>query len=1209
MKNKLPIILLLSIITGLMLYYFLIVIPSNEQKLRHTGIQKMRTLAQNLTEKYTHYTTSLKSSPLRYFRNYYLDSSYLIDSIVNNENGSINSIYLEELKPSDGFDTMQCKPGPYKKSKDPFLNITTDDVGTCDELYLHKVSLNVIQAKDSPKRKVLNFSGTYENLTKNLKDYDFFDDIFLLQSSPCSKKVSTGNTTINLSAACDSLPGNPNMRVLDESRIGLSNYIVPDSLKKKGAGIYKDQIQGEAYYVFYYQKRFSDEVDISLVGLILESTYNAKSRHVSYWLLIFLSGVIMLLITFWPILKLFLLSKEERLHRRDVQWASFAFIFSVGLLTLMIITGFQFLATEKLQLKKSLKSLSHNISANFNKERNTILQLMDSIDAEKTSCISSSLIPAVGQFNDSAYTPFNEYIELDSSGNITSIITENDRYGEYDPGIPISSAHREYYTIFKGALENEKYTNLGVYNQSIKSRATGKLEIVFSKVDSSNKKIIVITASPTSVIEPIMPGNYTFAIIDKKGRVQFHSDTRKVQNENLFTECQDNTLKSYVLNGATEYLDLTYEDKHYAAYVQPLSNDWHIVVMYDHAALLTFAAMVFIFSFTCIVAFLFYIIVLHLIFGLDKTRYKIVKAKPFFFSWLSPLNIAPPDLFFLILLLFVFSVLNIYWLIAGSSITLTFLWYAISTTCCYFIIYHKLRKNKHIGITEAEGVFLTLILLGFVLIFMAIIDNNYDKIYTMILFFAIVICLLFFSTKKDRFFNALRVGLYNDKKNGTLNSKLKIMLSNLLFNRHYGLYQAFLLLLFLNIAILPSIKIFKDQLNHEHILRTRALLKQEIEDEQFKPRGDNYASNTDTSKIWEAKKKHVAWLQRSPDSLESEGPYFSRLDNYFYSGLIYYWGNDIVKYKGLATSQPNRLDSIFFIHDDKMVVAKVIDKPFKVKELFPSPNSFRRNGDRLITQPDQSSGNGKPPFLTFVSIILTVAIIMLFVWLLWRALLQIPEKIFYLPLSYTGARSSTIHALPSLTQPFTPLRNKENTPELQSRGNRIDEENDIIKIQDANVLLHLSYWHALPDEEITDQKFADKKVLINDEKSFLFDLAQDGIVNQGDRKVMAKLYYLGLIEIEPYLKIYSPSFANFILSEYDGSMLEKGQMSKIKKGRWNSWQLPLLIVIVALLFFLSIAAESYLAQISAVLGSVALILPRILTIASSIGDLKKPGAK
>ena len=106
------------------------------------------------------------------------------------------------------------------------------------------------------------------------------------------------------------------------------------------------------------------------------------------------------------------------------------------------------------------------------------------------------------------------------------------------------------------------------------------------------------------------------------------------------------------------------------------------------------------------------------------------------------------------------------------------------------------------------------------------------------------------------------------------------------------------------------------------------------------------------------------------------------------------------------------------------------------------------------------------------------------------------------------------------------------------------------------------------------------------EKFVLFDYAQDQLVNYNNKFVIEALYYKGIIKYDGAFKIFNESFRDYILTVIDPEKLKLQFGTKIPRGNWAKFKIPLFIVAFGLFILLGVQTN-ILSNLSSVLTSVA----------------------
>ena len=110
------------------------------------------------------------------------------------------------------------------------------------------------------------------------------------------------------------------------------------------------------------------------------------------------------------------------------------------------------------------------------------------------------------------------------------------------------------------------------------------------------------------------------------------------------------------------------------------------------------------------------------------------------------------------------------------------------------------------------------------------------------------------------------------------------------------------------------------------------------------------------------------------------------------------------------------------------------------------------------------------------------------------------------------------------------------------------------------------------------------------EQFVLFDLAQDGVVNVQNEKILKSLIGKGLIKCDNGITITSEGFKNFILTTADKKELEARMKKIIVLGNWHRFKGPLIFVAASIFVFLIATQLSFLSNLTTILISVGSLL-------------------
>jgi len=130
--------------------------------------------------------------------------------------------------------------------------------------------------------------------------------------------------------------------------------------------------------------------------------------------------------------------------------------------------------------------------------------------------------------------------------------------------------------------------------------------------------------------------------------------------------------------------------------------------------------------------------------------------------------------------------------------------------------------------------------------------------------------------------------------------------------------------------------------------------------------------------------------------------------------------------------------------------------------------------------------------------------------------------------------------------------------------------------------------------------------LSRDEQRTLYDIALDDMVNPRNRDIAIRLGDLGLVKRLPDIACYevmNVSFRNFIFTQLSKKEVDRLQADADGKGSWNSFQLPILLVVIGIGIFLFTtqkdAFTNMVTYIGAAAGGIATLLKVLAIIPSS----------
>ena len=336
-------------------------------------------------------------------------------------------------------------------------------------------------------------------------------------------------------------------------------------------------------------------------GLVRKEDFQSEKQSIAPWFIIVLSLGLLLIMLSMPFVKLKVMSRTEMLGTGTVVYSGIALLLGVS-----FIIHFLFFQTYNFSRIKdsdeNLQAFSNQIKSSLTDEMKLIYQQLTDVeikflDPSNTETINEADILNNTDWKTDLY-PYFDYIYLLNNGGkqiaqispfsvkpILSTYKTRDYFTKKD----------EWYWPFSEPGEQKKFRM-----ESIVSMTSGDYKVAFSRPsDPVKNQVIVMTGQFYSLIDPIIPKGYKFCIIDRSGKVWFHSNKYLNQAENFIRECNDDKLlKAALYADITRSLNVSYYNNLYRIRIEPLDPlqdiPLYLVTMYDLRIESSYHALVFI---------------------------------------------------------------------------------------------------------------------------------------------------------------------------------------------------------------------------------------------------------------------------------------------------------------------------------------------------------------------------------------------------------------------------------------------------------------------------------------------------------------------------------------------------------------------------------------------------------------------------------------
>jgi hypothetical protein len=295
----------------------------------------------------------------------------------------------------------------------------------------------------------------------------------------------------------------------------------------------------------------------------------------------------------WPFLKINYMGRTERL-RQIHGWLLVLSMFIGTTSAILMVLNASYSSQVEKQLNNDLSTLSNRIQQNVDKELTKALdQLVEMSEYPEVEALANKpWNPQTNILNDKHYLPLQyKYFQMvfwaDKDGNQLAKFTV-DRHST--PQTPVQN-----YTYFKDLLANHHLKHiltdnppsvipmlatLDDYQYSLEattSPTTGLFStVIAAPYEASTKgkiKAQVLVFRPLSLVDPVLPPNFGFAVLSGDGQVLFHSNPLRNLSENFFRECKDpSVMQSAMFSKSPQILDIVYSGKDRRALVSKLDH-------------------------------------------------------------------------------------------------------------------------------------------------------------------------------------------------------------------------------------------------------------------------------------------------------------------------------------------------------------------------------------------------------------------------------------------------------------------------------------------------------------------------------------------------------------------------------------------------------------------------------------------------------------
>lgn len=324
-----------------------------------------------------------------------------------------------------------------------------------------------------------------------------------------------------------------------------------------------------------------------LVGLVDAAALQSASLAISP--LLVLGGVVAVLaaLVSWAFLKISLTHAQQAISPLDVLQLGTSSVFGVALVTILVL-GTASYVRMRADIDGQLRDLGSRLNDGMSREiraayRQSLLAMPALRAAPCRGSTAAADCPVAILPDQSAERAGEPYPDFASIALINGQGLQRRKYfTAASTALHIDVADREYFRLAStGAVwpmdeclpEDDRAGDLrpGCVVEPVWSWGSGAPQAVLAhRTGLAELPVAAIAFPMASVIDPLLPVGFEFAVVNRRGDVLFHSDTQRMGEENLVLETDQNPRIRALMSaqGAGE-VNTTYLGRDYRAHVRP----------------------------------------------------------------------------------------------------------------------------------------------------------------------------------------------------------------------------------------------------------------------------------------------------------------------------------------------------------------------------------------------------------------------------------------------------------------------------------------------------------------------------------------------------------------------------------------------------------------------------------------------------------------
>jgi hypothetical protein len=618
------------LLAGFFIYYFNVVIASNESELKERKYRGLYRMAINITKKVEDYS----------------------DRNVHN---FLSEKRIEPVNVSPVFEEIE-----YGLHKDFLLSARKSD------------SILVFRHADNPRKL---YFGDSAGKAASVYIDKFIDPILRRDLFPYYM-LSLDDSILHdeLNIFHQKLPEY-------NSPDGVVDSVIKGPVKQTGYSM-NIEVGGRQYKLLSVPFTVKNKYKFQIGGYLPIEEYENERKSIPTYAILWLVIGIAMVILMIPLLKIFMMHPTEQLVTRNATAALASIHILAAVFILAALNTYIYFTVIRRATEVKLEKLAMNTDSIFRSEVEATLAEIKSAQSDVAKGLQLADIafqPDSGKFvfSDGKALQSNVYALPRQSYPFFKHIVWTDKSGlqqfrwtkDSSTSRKINIKERDY---FKAVVNKElwgKENSNGYYFTSILSwvsdknlalvatpydTGSGLQPAIRGKADSSGKKdvdtlnsqnvrnkhlvLVSLSGRFRSLFDPVLPYGFGFAIVKNDGEVLFHSDNHRNLNENLVAECNNNQkLHSLLQNRSTGFFGCRYSGTHQRFYTMPIHGMPYSIVTFKDMKLIWSEDLDVISACSILVLInLAIILFAMIIIRMGSFRPSAVTNPSFLFSWLRP---------------------------------------------------------------------------------------------------------------------------------------------------------------------------------------------------------------------------------------------------------------------------------------------------------------------------------------------------------------------------------------------------------------------------------------------------------------------------------------------------------------------------------------------------------------------------------------------